>query len=63
MLDQPSSALDARERHITVARTALHRAADLLAQARIDLDTLEVTEALDLVFLALEELAPDQTAG
>jgi hypothetical protein len=47
---------DARERHVTVARVALHRAADLLEAARTQRESLEVDEALELVFLALEEL-------
>ena len=60
MPDQATSAPDARERHLNVARVALHRAADLLEQARLDRGpSLEVDEALELVFLALEELEPN----
>ena len=59
MPDQASR--DAGLRHLTVARTALHRAADLLEAARHDeIRVLEADEALELVFLALEEI--DATA-
>jgi propanediol dehydratase small subunit len=61
MSDQATSALDARERHLAVARTALHRAADLLEH--VDDRTLEVDEALELVFFALEELEPGPSAS
>jgi hypothetical protein len=56
MADETSSALDASERRLMVARTALHRAADLLEHIHRDDAPLEVGEALELVFLALEEL-------
>lgn len=59
MSDQAPSAVGAHERHLAVARVALHRAADLLEAARQDESRLEVDEALELVFLALEELDPD----
>jgi hypothetical protein len=58
MSDQPSLSASARE--LLVARTALHRAIDLLEN--MDTESLEVGEALELIFLALEELAPEPPA-
>jgi hypothetical protein len=60
--DQVGSSLDAGERHLSIARVALHRAADLLETAQRDESRLEVHEALELVFLALEELDPEPPA-
>jgi hypothetical protein len=57
MPDPATAAAPAGERDLAIVRTALHRAADLLERAQLDLDRLEVNEALDLVFVALHGLA------
>jgi hypothetical protein len=56
MPDQTVHHLEAHRRHLTIARTALHRAADLLETARLEEHSQAVDEVLELVFIALEEL-------